>query len=119
MIISVIIATMNRAHELALMFPTLVAQSCLPEEVIVIDQSDDSSTKDLVEQYQADLKQRGLSNPVIVYVYEKEAAGAGAARNVGIERAVGDILVFLDDDVLLETDFLQEIIEAYRDDISL
>jgi GT2 family glycosyltransferase len=39
--------------------------------------------------------------------------GAGAARNIGIEFARCPILLFLDDDVLLEKSFIEEILAVY------
>jgi len=113
--ISVVVATMNRPQELADMLSTLLAQSHLPEEVIIVDQSCDCSTESVVECCANKL---GSSAPKIVYVHAlnpdaRSAAGAGAARNIGIERATGDVLVFLDDDVLLEREFLQELLAVY------
>lgn len=44
--------------------------------------------------------------------HEPEINCAGAARNVAIGKATGDILVFLDDDVLLEPNFIEEILAS-------
>lgn len=119
--ISVIVATMNRPQELEAMLSTVLAQSRLPEEVIIVDQSCDCSTTSVVEDCANNLES---SLPNFIYLHTmnpdaRSAAGAGAARNVGIERATGDILVFLDDDVLLEKEFLEELVDTYRGDSSL
>jgi GT2 family glycosyltransferase len=124
MTISVIIATMDRPKELKAMLQTLVAQSHLPDEIIIIDQSSIFSTKLMVECCTANLAKTGCLALNIVYIHAPNAdagsaSGAGAARNTGIERAIGDVLVFLDDDVLLEREFLEELLAVYSADKSL
>jgi glucosyl-dolichyl phosphate glucuronosyltransferase len=121
---SVIIATMNRPRELEAMLPTLLAQSRLPDEIIVVDQNPNSSTKYVVECCATRVAETGSLLPRIIYIHAPNAdtpnaAGAGAARNIGIERATGDVLVFLDDDVLLEKEFAEELIAAYDRDNAL
>jgi len=41
--------------------------------------------------------------------------GLSTARNVGIKHANGDIIVFVDDDVLLCPDWAEKMVEAYKD----
>ncbi len=43
-----------------------------------------------------------------------EGFRAGQARNLGIERAIGDVVVFLDDDVLIRPDFIEAHLNAHR-----
>lgn len=50
--------------------------------------------------------------PERIRVVTTENGGLGAARNVGIEHARGDYLLFLDSDDSLESDALAEIMEA-------
>ncbi|MCL0041190.1 glycosyltransferase [Dehalococcoidia bacterium] len=42
--------------------------------------------------------------------------GASAARNLGIKQAKGDIIAFVDDDVVLFPDWAEEMIKTYEDD---
>jgi glycosyltransferase involved in cell wall biosynthesis len=42
--------------------------------------------------------------------------GLSAARNLGIRKAKGDIIAFVDDDVVLPPDWAEEMINAYQDD---
>jgi glycosyltransferase involved in cell wall biosynthesis len=49
----------------------------------------------------------------LVYIHDPQITGASMARNCGIERAKGEILVFVDDDEILERDYLFELIAVY------
>lgn len=47
----------------------------------------------------------------------KEVAPAGKARNLGVERSSGDILIFIDDDAIIESDdTLSKVVEALLSD---
>jgi GT2 family glycosyltransferase len=60
-------------------------------EIIVIDQSDE---------------QRSINNCTQIYTDSK---GPCVSRNMGVAESKGDILVFLDDDARVNTDFIEEI----------
>lgn len=112
--LSVIIPTKNRANALRDTLPTLLNQTAPASEILIVDQSDTDETRTLVndsELASASLRERA---PKFIYICEPNLTCAGAARNVAIDRASGGILVFLDDDVLLEPDFLQQLLGAYQ-----
>lgn len=75
-------------------------------EVIVVDQ-----TKKHTEQTDAFLT--GRSEDIILVNLEK--ANLPNARNVGIKKSQGDIIVFIDDDVLLCDSYLESILYEYQD----
>ena len=52
------------------------------------------------------------------YIHDPELSGAATARNAGMDIASGDILLFLDDDVVLESSFIQEIVAAFEPGIT-
>ena len=116
MTLSVVIATKNRPQDLEATVASLLAQSCTADELIVIDQSNDSASKRAVERAVANRRRFQGGAPVLQYIHKSNIPGAAAARNVGIDLARGDILVFLDDDVILEPDFLREMLAVYEQD---
>jgi len=98
--VSVIIPTKNRSADLARTIETLVQQTGQPIELIIVDQSPEPTFT------------RRVSIP-IQYIHDPRLSGLTAARNASMRVARGDIWLFLDDDVLLEPQFIEEILKAY------
>lgn len=89
--ISVVIPVRNRPVEIAAAIDSVMAQTLLPIEVIVVD---DGSTDDTVAQVRV-----RTGDPVPVRIEAlPENRGGGHARNVGIDAARGDWIALLDSD---------------------
>ena len=91
--ISVIIPTYNRRHVLERTLPGVLAQDFPPQDyevIVVMDGSTDGTAEML----------RDLKPKCSLRVLESQHRGAGAARNVGIRAAVGELVLFLDDDLI-------------------
>jgi glycosyltransferase involved in cell wall biosynthesis len=107
---SVVVCTHNRAHYLPDLIVSLRAQD-FPAgdfEIIIVDNASIDGTAALVKQLQAE------SDPPIRYVYEP-LLGANRARNTGAKAAKGEIVIYIDDDALAETDWLQCLARAYQE----
>ncbi len=91
MSISVIIPSFNRSDLLARAMGSVLAQTRLPDELLIIDDGSDDDTRNIVLEIT-----RKAPLPVR-YLYQ-DNRGAAAARNLGIKQAGGDILCFLDSD---------------------
>jgi len=105
-LISIITPTFNRAHLLAETIESVLAQTYPAWELIVIDDGSTDKTTEVVKQY-ADKDSR------IQYFFQ-ENKGASAARNVGIRKAKGKYLAFLDSDDLYFPDSLKNLQEHFR-----
>jgi GT2 family glycosyltransferase len=106
--ISVIIPTLNRARDLKKALDSLARQTLKPREVIVVDQSPDDSTRELCRTCKA-AWDKG-TRIQLVYLWREERGCAGA-RNRGIEAASGELLCFLDDDIELFDDYLEQVVK--------
>ncbi len=107
--VSVVIATRHRPDPLRLTLDTLSRQTRLPEEVIIIDSSEDDRT--------ALLCAGGDRWPGLRIQYERAARPSAAEqRNRGADLATGAIVVFMDDDVELSPEFLVELIAPFATD---
>lgn len=94
MTISVVIATRNRAALLDGALRSLGAQTGAPPmQSIVVDNGSTDETKAVALRHGA------------TYVYEAEP-NRGRARNAGVAGATGDIIVFVDDDVVVPPFFI-------------
>ena len=99
---TVIVCTYNRAESLRDTLRTLRAQKTSPSrswEVVVVDNNSNDHTYRVVEEVQREW-------PLLRYEFE-QAQGLSHARNHGIAVAQGDVLLFTDDDVLPEPDWLE------------
>ena len=106
--ISVIIPTYNRAGYLSQAIDCLLAQTRIPNEIIVVDDGSTDHTPDVLDRY-------GSTVEVIV---QPDRMGPSAARNIGLKRASGDLIAFLDSDDFLPVTSIERrasILEANAD----
>lgn len=102
---SIIVCTYNRADSLKDTLHALARQQVAANrkwEIIVVDNNSKDDTRTVVEELQAKL-------PLLRYEFEPKQ-GLSHARNHGIDRAHGEILLFTDDDVLPEPDWLENVL---------
>ena len=104
--VSIIIPTLNRPDDLQKTLLSIEKQTVLPEEVILIDQSPDERSKEVLDAFRARI---GSSIGRVEYLFQEEKSSA-KARNRGILAARGDILSFLDDDVELFEDYFERVL---------
>jgi GT2 family glycosyltransferase len=109
--ISAILPTKNRAVLLAETVRALLAQTVVPHEIIVVDQSATEEGRRLVHSLVAAVPLR--QRPALVYLWNPAINGAAPARNVGLELARGEIVVFIDDDVVPAVDVLERLLQHY------
>ncbi|MBL8227488.1 MAG: glycosyltransferase family 2 protein [Bryobacterales bacterium] len=105
--VSVIIATRNRPAFLKETLTDIARQNCRPDEVIVVDASEQLDTKTVVET-------SGSAVPVR-YIHST-IPSAARQRNVGAAYAHGDLLMFLDDDVSLDGGFIKHVVSVFDAD---
>lgn len=108
---SVITPTKNRPVFLAEAVRALLAQTVLPDELIVVDQSDDDRGRQQVTTLVDAVPT--VRRPRLVYVLDRSINGAAAARNVGFDRATGDIVIGYDDDVVAEPTAIERLLSHY------
>jgi hypothetical protein len=108
--ISVVIPTLNRKEVLIETLNCLWRQQFENFEVILVDQTPRHPEE--VERALREMAQREN------FVWLRAQGGwtnLPAARNRGIEVATGEIVSFLDDDVILDGDYLGNLWQAYQD----
>lgn len=100
---SVVICSRGRPSLLLDAVRSVLAMNLLPTEIVVVDQSDGP---------QVDLADGTLGTPVAINYLWSPDRGLSRARNVGLAAAAGEIVAFLDDDMLVDGDWLDKIVIA-------
>ncbi len=105
---SVVIPTFNRADGLRTCLETLREQTASADsfEVVVVD---DGSTDGTAAMLAA------IDLPYRLVVERQPNAGAGAARNRGVEAATGRWCIFIDDDILVDPGLVEGHVRAQRE----
>jgi glycosyltransferase involved in cell wall biosynthesis len=99
--ISVIVPVRNGRLHLARCLEALARSRYSDFEVIVVDDCSTDTTPEIVERYGA----RRLRTPRTI--------GPGGARNLGAQQAQGEILVFIDSDVVVPPETLELLAEDF------
>jgi len=110
--ISAVIPTRDRPAILSRMLASMGAQGTLPAELIVIDGSSDSATKDTVSHFAGEVEERDCR--VIWQAASK--LGAAVQRNQGVALATQPVIAFFDDDILFEHDCLPRLWRGLQSD---
>lgn len=105
--ISIIIPTKDRPQDLVKCLESVLSQTLLPDEIVIVDASD---TEKLDSSVIAELNRK------IKTIYLHTAAGLTHQKNVGAKACSGDIIFVLDDDVVLKEDFVKEIVDVFDND---
>ena len=107
--VSIIVPTRNR-HEILHRCLTGILSSCssyVYEELILVDNASDEVEAGFNTQ---------LAKEFNATYYWEGTPGLSCARNAGIREARGDIVVFADDDFVVDNDWVKNLIPNYEDE---
>jgi glycosyltransferase involved in cell wall biosynthesis len=110
MFFSVVIPTYNRQPILEKCLKALESQqlslsSIITDyQVVVVDDGSTDGTVEWLQQHQSEFPH--------VIIIEQNHQGAAAARNLGVEKASGDTIIFIDSDLVVTETFLQSHADA-------
>ncbi|CAH5864372.1 glycosyltransferase [Klebsiella aerogenes] len=99
-IVSVIIPVYNAAKYISGTLDTILSQSLKDIEIIIVNDNSTDNTLDVITQIASeDSRVRIINNPLNV--------GGGESRNIGLRKAIGEYVIFLDDDDYVTNDMLK------------
>jgi glycosyltransferase involved in cell wall biosynthesis len=108
--ISIIICTFNRSDSLKKTLQT-IKEMTVPQgivwELLVVDNNSKDDTRAMVKAFQKNTSIR------CAYYFENRQ-GQSFARNTGIQNASGNIIVFTDDDVIVDKSWIKNISDAFQ-----
>ena len=107
---SVIICTKNRSADLEITLRSIFQQRLLPDNLVIVDDGIAEETEVILKKFNS------FPTVRIMHVHPvPRSSGLPAARNQGIKTVLDltDIIVFLDDDVTLDTTYLEIIHDLF------
>lgn len=100
-LVSIIIPYYNRPIKMERCLASIAKQTYTHYEILIVDDCSD--------------KPYPVKNKKITYLKNKANMGPGPSRNVGMEKANGKFIVFLDSDDYWHSDFLSKTVQALQD----
>lgn len=107
---SIVICTLNNVVGLEKCITSITQQTLKPNEVIIVHGDKDGEMEESITNKIQPILQSNL----ITLKYIITIRSLVLQRNIGIDNAVGDVIVFLDDDVILEKDYFFHLLEVYQ-----
>ncbi|MFA5410652.1 MAG: glycosyltransferase [Candidatus Omnitrophota bacterium] len=109
--VSVIVPVKNEGRHIADLLGSLQAQSVKPDEIIIVDGGSTDGTAGIVE----DCRKKGM--PLRLIAVTEALPGKG--RNIAIENAKNEIIAMTDGGIILDRDWLKNIVAPFAEDSSL
>ena len=108
--LTVVICTYNRAKYIGPLLESIAANDLAKSkyEILLVDNNCTDNTREICETFAAKYKDLQFR-----YVVEPEQ-GLSAARNKGIKEAKGDLIVYVDDDALVDSNYLRDYMEWFE-----
>lgn len=104
--LSVIIPTLGREQVVIDTIQGLLSQSRPPDEILIVDQNDPAMPE----------LERFLPTVPIVRHIRSEVKGVVFNMNIGLAQARGDVVLFVDDDIVPDSRLVEAHLEVYADD---
>ena len=101
--ITLIICTYNREKYIGPLLDSIAKNDYPPSdyEIVLVDNNCTDNTRGVCEQF-------AVAHPEIIFRYVVEPEqGLSAARNKGIKEAKGEIIIYVDDDALVDVDYIR------------
>lgn len=88
--VSVVVPTLNAEHNLASLLTMLAKQTVPPADILIIDSSSNDATSTIAETYKG----------VRIQQIPRETFNHGKTRDLGVQKTVGDVILFLTQDAV-------------------
>ncbi|MCW1147616.1 glycosyltransferase family 2 protein [Flavobacterium lacisediminis] len=103
--ISVIIPLYNKGFIISETLKSVLAQTFTDFEVVIVNDGSTDNSFEIVSQFSDER----------IKLFQQQNKGAAAARNLGIEKATGELIAFLDADDYWNQNHLDELYQLYID----
>lgn len=101
--VSLIISTYNYPGALNLCLQSVLRQTRMPDEILVADDGSRQETKEVIESFVT-----SLPVPLVHVWHEDRGFRLAAIRNKAIRQAIGEYIIQIDGDIVLERHFIED-----------
>ncbi len=113
---SIVIPTYSRENDLIECISSIISQTLFPSEIVIVD--DDDLGRDFLEMVREKIETKNINFVYYKKDHAQESIGSSASRNKGIDLAKEKIVFIFDDDVILDSNFLEEIMKLWEKNIN-
>lgn len=110
--LSIIVPVYNTKNQIDTCIKSIVNQIDREVEVIIINDSSTDNSEEIILEYKNQY-------PNIKYYSKKENTGLADTRNIGIDKAKGEYIMFVDSDDYIEKDLLKNLNKYMKDNIDV
>lgn len=107
-VVSVIVTCYNHETYIEECLHSIFYQTHQAIQLVVVDDGSKDNSPELIREL---LKKSPFSEPVFI---QQENAGVCVARNNGLERAVGEYILFIDSDDFLDPDYIEKLLQVAK-----
>ncbi len=111
--VTVIIPTKNRPDDLRKAVQSILLQEQIPDQLIIVDQSEDDISLNMVTHL---LNNKSLE---LTYIHDSSISGLVDAKRVGVENSKHKIVCFLEDDIILDSSYIQEVLIGFKNNADM
>ncbi len=106
---SVVIPAFNAEKTIKKTIDSLLNQTIKPDEIIIVNDGSTDSTKKIIEEI--------AKTNNSIKLFNRNNSGISVSRNFGAKNALGELIAFLDSDVIVEKQWLEKIFAELKKDV--
>ena len=103
------IPTLNRPSALEKAVCSLIKQTRLPDELIIVDQSSNNESKKIITRLLKNYPQIKLK-----YILDSKISGLVEARRVSFRNSIGSLILYGEDDFIYEKEYCEQIENGFK-----
>ncbi len=108
-LVSIIMPVYNAAFFLGETLQSVLNQTYNKWELVIVDDGSTDDSQNIFAQFKAQHPKKFIN-----IQSNKNQSGAGACRNIGLQKCTGDLVIFLDSDDLLESFCIDQRVKAIK-----
>jgi glycosyltransferase involved in cell wall biosynthesis len=102
----VVSAVHNEEKHIGKLLESLLAQTRMPDEIVLVDDGSQDSTAEVIERY-------AQRHPVIRFIRNSNQ-GPATSRNIAWRAARSDVVIFTDGDCVPDPDWIEKLMECFE-----